>query len=59
MGVISKVLMNTEAMVKYHGMLYKAEAQTVLFYGSDSSVVTGAMLKLLEDFHHWVTRSIV
>ena len=30
----------------------------VLLYGSDSWVVTGAMLKLLEGFHHRVARRI-
>ena len=34
------------------GMLYKAVSQTVILYGSDSWLVTGAMLKVLNGFHH-------
>ena len=30
----------------------------VLFYGSESWVVTGEILKVLEGFHHWVDRRI-
>ena len=33
-------------------MMYKAVAQSVLLYGSEGWVVTGAMLKILEGFHH-------
>ena len=36
----------------YYGMLYKVVAHTVILYGSDSWVVTGSMLKVLEGFHH-------
>ena len=53
--MISKVLTKAGETVKYYGMLYKAEAQKILLYGSGSWVVTGAMLKLLEDFNHWAT----
>ena len=34
------------------GMLYKAAAHMVIIYGSESWVVMGAMLKVLEVFHH-------
>ena len=44
--------------VRYHGMMYKAVAQLVLLYNSDNWVVMGAMLKVLEGLHHWVTRHI-
>ena len=36
-------------------MVYKAVFQMVLIYGSDSWVVTDAMLKVLEGFHHQVS----
>ena len=39
-------------------MMYKAVAQSVLFYGSESWVVTGEMLKFLEGFHHRASRRI-
>ena len=41
------------------GMLYKSVVQLVLLYWSESWVVTGSMLKLLEGFHHRVVRSIM
>ena len=56
--MISKVLINTGAKVRACGMIYKVVAQTVLLYGSDSWVVTGEMLKVLEGFHHRVARKI-
>ena len=37
-------------------MMYKAVVQTVLLYGRRSWVVTEAMLKVLEGFHHQVDR---
>ena len=51
--MISKVLMKMGAMGRARGVLYTAVAQTVLQYGSNSWVVTGEMLKVLEGFHHW------
>ena len=39
-------------------MLYKVAAQTVILYGSESWVMTGAMLKVLEGFCNRVSRSI-
>ena len=41
------------------GMMYKVVAQLVILYGSEIWVVTGAILKALEGFHHrtarWIT----
>ena len=34
------------------GMLLKLVAHMVLLYGSNICVMTGAMLKVLEGFHH-------
>ena len=56
--MISKVLKKTGATVRVRGMLYTAVSQTVLIYGRNSWVVTGAMLKVLEGFHDWATRRI-
>ena len=39
-------------------MTYKAVVQTVLLYGIDIWVVTEAMLKVLEGFHHQVALRI-
>ena len=45
-------------MLQDREMLYKSVAQTVLLYGSESWVVTGAMLKFLEGFQHREDRRI-
>ena len=39
--------------------MYKALAQSVILYGSESWVVTGDMLKVLKVFHHYVARRII
>ena len=51
-GMISKLFKKPRETVQDHGMMYKLVAQTVLIYVSKSWVVTGAMLKILEGFHH-------
>ena len=43
------------ATVRSQVTMYKALAQSVLLYGSESWVVTGEMLKVLTLFHHWVS----
>ena len=40
-------------------MLYKAVVQLVLIYASESWVVMGDMLKVLERFHHLVVGRIM
>ena len=52
LGVISKILAKTGTTVWAHGILYKVVAQPVLLYGSNILVMMGAMLKVLEVFHH-------
>ena len=44
--------------VRSYGVMYKAVGQLVLLYNSDSWVVMGVMLKVLEGLHHQVTRHI-
>ena len=39
-------------------MLYKTVVHTVLLYGSESWVVRDANMKILEGFHHKITRRI-
>ena len=46
------VLKNTGATERAHVMLYKAVVRMVLLCGSESWVVTGEMLKVLEGFDH-------
>ena len=36
----------------------KAVVQTVLFYGIESWVITYEMMKVLEGFHHLISRGI-
>ena len=56
--MVVMVVSNTSATVQSLGMLYKTVLQSVLLYGSELLVVTRAILKVLEVFHHWKSRSI-
>ena len=56
--MISRVLMKTTETVRARGLMYKSVAQSVMMYSSDSWVVMGAMLKVLEGFQHWASRQI-
>ena len=60
--MVENKLMRTGAMVRVRlwerTMLYKVVAHKILLYGRDISVVTGAMLKVLENFHQWAARRI-
>ena len=56
--MIVRVLVNMGATVQACGTMYKVVAQSVLFYGSESCLVTGWMLKVLEGFHYRVDRRI-
>ena len=55
---MAKVLTRTGSTVQAPAMLYRAVANTVLIYGSESWVVAGAMIKVLEKFYHRVSRQI-
>ena len=50
--MVGKLVINTGAMVRAQGIMSKAFGQFVLLYGRKSLVVTGDMLKVLEEFHH-------
>ena len=56
--MIVRVLAKTGGTVQDRGMMYKAVAQSVLMYGSESWGVVGEMLKVLERFNHRVARRI-
>ena len=56
--MVGKVAQKIGEMVRMRVMLYKSVLQSVLPYESESWVVTGAMLKVLEVFHHRVARII-
>ena len=57
-GMILRVLANMGAMMRSHGMMYKAVAQSVLLYGSEIWVVMGMLLRVLEGLHHRAARRI-
>ena len=46
-GIISRVLMKMEAMMRSCGVIHKAVEQSLLVYSSDIWVVKGAMLNVL------------
>ena len=56
--MVGKVVSKVGLEVLDWGMLYKAVVQLVLLYGSDSWVVMGNILKVIEGFHHRLERSI-
>ena len=56
--MIARVLESTGTIVRDQGAMYKAVAQLVILYGSESWVVTGEMLKILPAFHHRAAQRI-
>ena len=56
--MIARLLANTGETVRERGIIYKAVAQSVLLYRSESWLVMGEMLKILEGFHHWAASRI-
>ena len=48
--IVGKVVSKTGSTVQDRGVLYKAVIQLVLLYGSESWVVMGEMLNVLEGF---------
>ena len=57
--MVRKVVLKTEAKVQSMGKIYNTLVQLVLLYRSESWVVIGEMLKVLEGFHHRVARRIM
>ena len=56
--MVSKVLDKTGVKVRAGAMMYKEVVKTVLLNGIESWVITEAMMKVLEDFHHKIARNI-
>ena len=48
MGIVARVMERTGETVHDRGAMYKAVALSVILYVSESCVVTGEMLKVLE-----------
>ena len=57
--MIARVLSKMGATVQARGTMYKVVIQSVLLYVSESWVVTGSMMKVLEGFHHRAARRII
>ena len=57
-GVVEKVLGKMGEPIKLRAIMYKALFQEMLLYGSESWVVTDAMMTVLEGFHHRIARRI-
>ena len=56
--MVSRVMEKAGTTVQARAMIYKAVVQTVLLYGSKSWMITGAMMKVLEAFHHHIARRL-
>ena len=57
-AMVSRILRKDNMDPGVAGWFYKALAQSVLLYGSETWVLTKAMITALEGFHHRVARSI-
>ena len=56
--MVVNILGNTGPPTKLHDMMYKAVVQVVLLYGSESWVVTDAIMIMLEGFYHRIDKQI-
>ena len=56
--MIARVLEKAGATVWARGIVYKVVDQSVLLYSSESWVMMGEVLKVLEGFHHQAARRI-
>ena len=57
-STLARILTKTGLPPRMAGLFYKAIAQAVLLYGSESWVLSPAMLQPLEGFHHQVARRL-
>ena len=57
--MVAKVLCKIGAPIKAQVVMYKAVVQVVLLYGSKIWVVMDTMMKVLEGFHHKISRWIL
>ena len=56
--MVSGVMVKAGATVQSKSMLYKEVVQAVLIYGGNIWVVTDAMMKVMELFHHRIAQRI-
>ena len=56
--MVANVLAMAGVTAQTWAMMYKEVVNTVLLYGSESWVVTDAMLKVMEGFHHILAQRI-
>ena len=57
--MVLKVLVRMGVMVRSRAIMYKVVVNMVLLYRSESWVVTDAIIKVLEGFHHRIYWRIV
>jgi hypothetical protein len=57
-ALVSRILEKEGASVRAQGMFYKSVVQSILLFGCETWTVTGAMLKVLDIFHHRIARCI-
>ena len=57
-ALVSRILEKEGASVRARGMFYKSIVQSILLFGSETWTVTGALLKVLNSFHHRIARRI-
>jgi hypothetical protein len=57
-GRLGRILSSDKASPKAMASIYRAVVQAVLLYGSESWVLTNAMLQTLQSFHHRCARFI-
>ena len=53
--MVAEFLVKTDTTVQERAMMYKVVVHMVFLYGINSWVVTDAILKLMEVFHHKVS----
>ena len=56
--MISRILGKEGATPRAKGLFYKTIVQAVLLYSCETWVLTDAMIKVLESFHHKIARRI-
>ena len=57
--MVEKLVLKMGATLQSQVVVYKAVVQSVLLYDSESWVLTRAMLKVIEGFHHQVGKIIM
>ena len=57
--MVSWMMEKTRMMVRDREMIYNMVVHAVLLYGRERWVITGAMVKVLDAFHHQIVRRLI